>query len=105
MQVGWIWGIGSGLGILVGFIGGPVGDRFGPRRTLFVACLLMGIAGLVVGGMFFCVAEIGGVAGLLLMGVLMDLTGTFMAGALFLAGLCMAITVFTRFLNHHPESY
>ncbi len=50
MQVGWIWGIGSGLGILVGFIGGPVGDRFGPRRTLFVACLLMGIAGLVVGG-------------------------------------------------------
>ena len=45
VQVGWIWGIGSVLGILVGFIGGPVGDRFGPRRTLAVACLLMGIAG------------------------------------------------------------
>ncbi len=58
-----------------------------------------------VGGMFFCVAEIGGVAGPLLMGVLMDLTGTFMAGALFLAGLCVAITALTRFLNHHPESY
>ena len=45
VQVGWIWGISSVLGILVGLIGGPVGDRFGPRRTLAFACLLMGIAG------------------------------------------------------------
>ena len=45
VQVGWIWGVGSMLGILVGLIGGPVGDRFGPRRTLAVACLLMGVAG------------------------------------------------------------
>ena len=45
VQVGWIWGIGAVLGILVGLIGGPVGDRFGPRRTLAVACILMGIAG------------------------------------------------------------
>jgi MFS family permease len=45
VQVGWIWGAGSVLGILVGLIGGPVGDRFGPRRTLAVACLLMGVAG------------------------------------------------------------
>jgi len=45
VQVGWIWGAGSVLGILVGLIGGPVGDRFGPRRTLAVACLLAGIAG------------------------------------------------------------
>ena len=45
IQVGWIWGIGSMLGILVGLIGGSVGDRFGPRRTLAVACILMGIAG------------------------------------------------------------
>jgi MFS family permease len=45
VQVGWIWGAGSVLGILMGLIGGPVGDRFGPRRTLAVACLLMGIAG------------------------------------------------------------
>ena len=45
VQVGWIWGFGSVLGILVGLIGGPVGDRFGPRRTLAVACLLVGIAG------------------------------------------------------------
>ncbi len=45
VQIGWIWGIGSVLGILVGLIGGPVGDRFGPRPTLAVACLFMGIAG------------------------------------------------------------
>ena len=45
VQVGWIWGIGSVMGILVGLIGGPVGDRFGSRRTLAVACLFMGITG------------------------------------------------------------
>ena len=45
VQVGWIWGIGSVMGILIGIIGGPVGDRFGPRRTLAVACLCIGIAG------------------------------------------------------------
>jgi MFS family permease len=45
VQIGWIWGMGSVLGILVGLIGGSVGDRFGPRRTLAVACLLMGLAG------------------------------------------------------------
>jgi MFS family permease len=45
VQVGWIWGVGSVLGILMGLIGGPVGDRFGPRRTLAAACLLIGIAG------------------------------------------------------------
>jgi MFS family permease len=45
VQVGWIWGVGSVLGIFVGLIGGPLGDRFGPRRTLAVACLLLGVAG------------------------------------------------------------
>ena len=45
VQVGWIWGVGSALGILVGLIGGPVGDRFGSRRTLAVACLFIGVAG------------------------------------------------------------
>jgi MFS family permease len=45
VQVGWIWGIGSVMVILVGIIGGPVGDRFGPRRTLAVTCLFLGVAG------------------------------------------------------------
>ncbi len=45
VQVGWIWGIGAVLGIVVGLAGGPVSDRLGPRRTLTGACLLMGIMG------------------------------------------------------------
>lgn len=45
VQVGWIWGMGSVMGIFVGLIGGPIGDRFGPRRTLAGACLLIGLAG------------------------------------------------------------
>jgi hypothetical protein len=34
-----------------------------------------------------------------MMGFLVDATGTFMAGALFLAGLCMAMAALTIFLN------
>ena len=45
VQVGWIWGIGAVLGIVVGLIGGPISDRLGPRRTLTGACLLMGLMG------------------------------------------------------------
>lgn len=45
VQVGWIWGIGAVLGIVVGLAGGPVSDRLGPRRTLTGACLLMGVMG------------------------------------------------------------
>ena len=56
------------------------------------------------GGMFFCVAEIGGFAGPFFMGVLVDLTGTFMAGALFLAGLCLAIAALTYFLRQQPPA-
>jgi MFS family permease len=45
VQVGWIWGVGSVMSILVGLVGGVIGDRFGPRLTLAIACLFMGIAG------------------------------------------------------------
>ena len=38
------------------------------------------------------------------MGVLVDLTGTFMAGALFLAGLCAAIAALTCFLTQYQEA-
>jgi cyanate permease len=54
------------------------------------------------GGMFFCVAEIGGFTGPLIMGILVDMTGTFMAGALFLAGLCLAMAWLTAFLTQRP---
>jgi len=51
------------------------------------------------GGMFYCVAEIGGFTGPLLMGVLVDATGTFLAGTFFLASLCIAISGLTFLLK------
>jgi len=42
-------------------------------------------------GVFFCVAEIGGFLGPFVVGYLVDMTGTFFAGAVFLAGLGVAI--------------
>jgi cyanate permease len=56
------------------------------------------------GGMFFCVAEIGGFTGPFIMGILVDATGTFMTGALFLAGLCLAMAVLTRLLNFRSDN-
>jgi cyanate permease len=51
------------------------------------------------GGLFFCVAEIGGFAGPFMMGVLVDATGTFLSGTFFLAGLCIAISGLTFLLK------
>ncbi len=51
------------------------------------------------GGIFFCIAEIGGFTGPLIMGVLVDITGTFLLGAFFLASLCVGICVLTLFLR------
>lgn len=59
----------------------------------------MGLAG----GIFFCVAEIGGFAGPLIMGSLADLTGNFIAGAIFLAGLSLIIFMMTLFLKSTSE--
>ena len=52
------------------------------------------------GGMFFCVAEIGGFTGPLMMGVMFDLTGGFVAGTIFLASLCLALAGLTVLLRH-----
>ncbi len=60
----------------------------------------MGLAG----GIFFCVAEIGGFTGPLVMGILADLTGTFLAGAIFLAGLGLIIFVMALLLKESSES-
>ena len=92
----------SGVSLLIGL--GTLGFISAPFMSLLLLILMdspgvenrqMGSAG----GMFFCVAEIGGFAGPFFMGILVDLTGTFMAGALFLAGLCIAIAAFTCFLR------
>lgn len=49
VQVGWIWGIGAAMGIVMGLVGGPLGDRWGARRTLAGACLLVGVVGALRG--------------------------------------------------------
>ena len=48
------------------------------------------------GGMFFCIAEIGGFTGPLIMGLLVDITGTFFAGVILLSFLCVAISFMTE---------
>ncbi len=44
VQVGAIWGMAPLAGMFSGLIGGMLGDRFGPRRTLSVLCVLTGAA-------------------------------------------------------------
>ena len=83
--------------IVLGFVSSP----FMPMMLLIlmenprVEKKYMGAAG----GMFFCVAEIGGFSGPSLMGILVDITGAFMAGTIFLAVLCVAIAVMTLFIK------
>jgi CP family cyanate transporter-like MFS transporter len=86
------------IGLMVlGFVSSP----FMPLMLLIlmenprVETEYMGAAG----GMFFCVAEIGGFAGPSLMGILVDLTGTFMAGMIFLAFLCIGMAIMTFFIK------
>jgi len=55
-----------------------------------------------VAGMFFCVAEIGGFAGPFIVGAIKDLTGSFLIGASFLAGLALAMSVMALFLKTKP---
>ncbi len=51
------------------------------------------------GGMFFCVAEIGGFTGPFIMGILVDATGAFLVGAFALGGLCIAMSALTFLLK------
>ena len=57
------------------------------------------------GGMFFCVAEVGGFSGPLIMGALVDLTGTFLAGAIFCAFLNLIMIVLTFLLHARSSSF
>lgn len=59
----------------------------------------MGLAG----GIFFCVAEIGGFTGPLIMGTLADLTGAFLVGVFSLAGLSLIIFMMALLLKTAPE--
>jgi MFS family permease len=49
VQIGVIWGIGALSGIFSSLIGGTIGDRFGARRTIMVASILLAIAGALRG--------------------------------------------------------
>ncbi len=49
VQIGLIWGLGALAGIPTSLVGGAMGDRFGARRTLSVACVLVGLAGALRG--------------------------------------------------------
>jgi len=55
-------------------------------------------------GMFFCVSEIGGVMGPVIVGALVDSTGTFLAGICFLAALSLIILAVTCLLKASPAS-
>jgi nitrate/nitrite transporter NarK len=55
----------------------------------------MGLAG----GIFFSVAEIGGFTGPLLMGVMVDVSGTFLPGTSILAGMGIVLLVLTFLLK------
>ena len=97
----------SGVALLIGLA--TLGFISSPFMSLLLLILMdshgvetrhMGSAG----GMFFCVAEIGGFAGPFLMGILVDLTGSFMTGAVFLTILCIAIAALTCFLTDYQEA-
>ncbi len=45
VEVGIIWGISSLPAIATALLGGAIGDRFGPRRVLVLACILVGLTG------------------------------------------------------------
>jgi len=45
VQVGAVWGTVSFAGLFTSLAGGMVGDRFGTKRTLAIACLLLGLTG------------------------------------------------------------
>ena len=49
VQTGTIWGIANAAAIFIGLLGGYLGDRFGVRKVLITACILVGITGALRG--------------------------------------------------------
>jgi MFS family permease len=49
VQIGLVWGLRALAGILTGLVGGTISDRLGARRTLYIICLLIGLAGALRG--------------------------------------------------------
>lgn len=57
-----------------------------------------------IGGMFFCISEIGGFAGPLIMGAIVDATGSFQTGTFFFAALCLTSFILAFCLKTRPAS-
>ncbi len=49
VQVGFVWGIASLTGIVMGLMGGIIGDTIGAKRTLVIACAFIGVTGALRG--------------------------------------------------------
>jgi MFS family permease len=49
VEIGLIWGISALPGIFTILLGGAIGDRFGPKRVLILACALAGLTGALRG--------------------------------------------------------
>lgn len=49
VQIGLIWGLGSLATALTSLVGGAISDQLGARRTLYIACLLVGPVGALRG--------------------------------------------------------
>jgi len=49
VQIGLVWGIGALSSTLTGMLAGAITDRLGARRTLYIACLLVGPIGALRG--------------------------------------------------------
>ena len=49
VQIGTVWGMASLAGVFVSLAAGVLGDRFGLKRVLAIACLLVGITGALRG--------------------------------------------------------
>lgn len=45
VQIGYVWGASSLLGVAMSLTGGVIGDRIGARRMLVIACLFAGVTG------------------------------------------------------------
>jgi cyanate permease len=92
------------INVVVLSLYGITASAFVPILTLIlmdtpaVEPRLMGSAG----GLFFCIAEIGGFVGPFLMGALVDLTSTFLAGIIFFAILNAAILALTFMIETRP---
>jgi NNP family nitrate/nitrite transporter-like MFS transporter len=49
VQIGTVWGMVSLAGLFIVLVGGLLGDRFGIKRVLSIACILAGLAGALRG--------------------------------------------------------